>query len=81
MSDDTTSNDDSIVGELAESIDRARLAAEAALNVRFTENTVVGYGQRSMVFLRVGRAEGLHPPVAGTRLPGSRWPAGCRAGA
>lgn len=42
---------DDIVGELAESIDRARLAAEAGLNVTFVGNAVVGYGERSMVFL------------------------------
>lgn len=51
MSDYTTGNDDSIVGELAEDIDCARLAAEAALDLTFTENAIVGYGQRSMVFL------------------------------
>ena len=51
MRDDTAGDDGSVVGDLAESIDRARLAAEAALNVTFTENPVVGYGQRSMVFL------------------------------
>lgn len=51
MGDDTAGDDDNVGVELAESIDRARLAAEAVLNVTFTERAVVGYGQRSMVFL------------------------------
>ena len=44
MRDDTTGDDDSVVGELAERIDRARLAAEAALNMTFTENAVDNAG-------------------------------------
>lgn len=51
MSDDPTGDDESVVGDLVESVERARLAAEAVLNVTFTENAVVGYGHRSMVFL------------------------------
>lgn len=49
MDDDT--GQDSIVGELADDIDCARLAAEATLNTTFTERAVLGYGQRSIVFL------------------------------
>lgn len=51
MSDNTTGNDESLLAELAEYIDCARLAAEAALDTRFAGNSIVGYGQRSMVYL------------------------------
>lgn len=51
MSYDNTGNADGLVDELADDIDCARLAAETALDLTFTDNAIVGYGQRSLVFL------------------------------
>lgn len=62
--DDYTTGDDSIVGGLAEDIDCARLAAEAALETTFTRQSLVGYGQRSVVFLA---------PAAALKVYTHRW--------